>query len=184
MAKKRSIGVTIFGWWYAVGGVFGLLGIPVILAMRALPFPPYNNPFFVKQFMGTLYVLYSFVVSSASITAGIGIIKLKPWARKLVIILCATGILYSIYFAIIMLTHSSEFVEMSLSSSTLPKGTSSETLGTMKAFMQIMLCCSAIVGMFFGIAFIIFIIWFFMRKSVVEQFQPVNKINSTAEQIK
>jgi flagellar biogenesis protein FliO len=72
---------------------------------------------------------------------------------------------------------SSEFAEMSFSSNTLPKDISPEALAAMKSFMQVVLIGSVSLGMIFAVGFAIFVLWFFMRKSVREQFEPENKEN-------
>jgi hypothetical protein len=182
--KKRSIGVSIFGWWYAIVGGFGILSFPVLLIMRAASnaLPP-KDVIFMKQFAGTFYLLYALAMSIATLVAGIGILKLKSWARKLLIIICIIGMVYSVFYSVNILMHSSEFVEASLSSNTLPSNTSPETLTAIKSFTQAIMIVSTFIGIIFGIGFLIFVLWFFMRKSVKEQFEP-EKFQSAAEQIK
>lgn len=183
--KKRSIGVSIFGWWYLIAGAIGFLSFPMLLIMRvASTFLPQKDTVFMKQFTGNFYLLYALVMSIVTLIAGIGLLKLKPWARKLIIIICIAGMIYSVFFSASMLMHSSEFVEMSMSSSTLPSDTSLETLAAVKSFTQGIMIVSMIIGMVFGAGFLIFVIWFFMRKSVREQFDPDNNPNFSAEQIK
>ena len=176
--KKRSIGVSIFGWWYTVGGIIGLLSFPLLLIMRAVPdLFSQKESVFMQQFTGNFYLLYALVMTIATLAAGIGILKLKSWARKLIIILCVIGLLYSIFVSFSMLMRSSEFAEMSFSSNTLPKDISPEVLAAMKSFMQVVLIGSVSLGMIFAVGFAIFVLWFFMRKSVREQFEPENKEN-------
>jgi hypothetical protein len=183
--KKRSIGVTIFGWWYTIGGIIGLLSFPLLLMMRAVPdIFSQKDSVFMQQFTGNFYLLYALAMTIATLAAGIGILKLKSWARKLVIILCAIGLLYSIFVSFSMLMRSSEFAEMSFSSNTLPKDISPETLAAMKSFMQVVLIGSVSLGVLFAVGFAIFVIWFFMRENVVEQFQPERKKSFTTEEIK
>ena len=69
MEKRRSVGVTVFGWLYIVLGVFGVLA------------------FFQRN---------SLIVFSAplSLLSGIGLLKLKEWARILTIILTIVGVLF------------------------------------------------------------------------------------------
>jgi hypothetical protein len=184
MSKKRSIGVSIFGWWYIIVGILGILNLPIMFVMRQMSaaFPHMRNVF-MEQFMGGFYILYLVVVTIASLITGIGLLKLKPWARKMVIALCVVGMAYSIFFSTQMLMHSSQFVENSLPSQTLSKGTPTEAIEAMKLFTQGILIVSVIVGVVFGMGFVIFTIWFFKRKSVVEQFQP-NVGTATMEQSK
>jgi len=183
--KKRSIGVSIFGWWYTIGGIIGFLSFPMLLMMRAASnFFPQKDAIYTKQFTGNFYLLYALVMTVATLTAGIGILKLKSWARKLIIIVCIGGMVYSVFFSVNMLTHSSEFVEASLPSNTFPSNTSPEALTAIKSFTQAILIGSTILGMVFGVGFVIFIIWFFMRKSVKEQFEPDNNQNFSAGQLK
>lgn len=182
--KKRSIGVSIFGWWYAIAGGFGILSFPILLIMRAVSSAlPQKDALFMKQFTGTFYLLYALAMSIATLAAGIGILKLKSWARKLLIIICIVGMVYSVFYSVNMLTHSSEFVEMSMSSGNLPSDTSPEALAAAKSFTQGIMIVSTFIGIIFGIGFLIFVLWFFMRKSVREQFEP-EKFQSAIEQIK
>lgn len=174
--KKRSIGVSIFGWWYAIAGGFGILSFPMLLLMRvAANMFSHHDAFFMKQFTGNFYVLYAFIMSGATLAAGIGLLCLKSWARKLIIIISIIGMIYSFFFSINLLMHSSEFIDMSMSQGTLPKDVSGETIAAVKALTQGIMAVSMIVGMLFGIGFLIFVLWFFMRKSVREQFEPENK---------
>jgi len=179
--KKRSIGVSIFGWWYVIGGILGILNFPLMLIMRMMP--TQGNTFFMKQFTGNFYLFYVLVMTIVSLITGIGILKLKQWARKLIIIICVIGVFYSIFVSANIATHSSEFVEASMSSHTMPKDTPPETLAAIKSFTQAIMIISMIAGMVFGVGFAIFVIWFFMRKSVREQFEP-EKFQSAIEQIK
>ncbi len=183
--KKRSIGVSIFGWWYLIAGAIGVLSFPMLLIMRAASaFLPQKDVIFMKQFTGNFYLLYALVMSIATLITAIGILKLKSWARKLIIIICIVGTVYSVFFSASTLMHSSEFVEMSMSSNTLPKDTSPETLTAIKSFTQAVMIVSMIIGIVFGAGFLIFVIWFFMRKSVREQFEPDNNPNFPVGQLK
>lgn len=183
--KKRSIGISIFGWWYTIGGIIGLLSFPLLLIMKAMPaLFSQKESVFMQQFTGNFYLVYALAMTVATLAAGIGILKLKSWARKLVIILCAIGLLYSIFVSFSILMRSSEFAEMSFSSNALPEGVSSETLAAMKSFMQVILIGSIGAGMIFATGFAIFVIWFFMRKSIREQFEPDNKESLAVEKVK
>lgn len=185
MSKKRSIGVTIFGWWYIIAGALGLLNLPIILVIKSMSSGfPYMRSAFMEQFMGPFYILYVLAVTIASLIAGIGLLKLKPWARKLVIIICLVGMVYSIFVSGQILMHSSEFVEMSIPSSELSKGVSPAMIEATKSFTQAIMIVSMIIGTLFGLGFVIFIIWFFNRKSVIEQFQPYDKTIPVQEQIR
>ena len=176
--------MSIFGWWYAVGGAIGILSFPMLLIMGAVSNAlSQRDTIFIKQFTGTFYLLYALAMSIASLVTGIGILKLKSWARKLLIIICVVGMAYSFFYSVSILMHSSEFVEMSMPPETFPKDAPAETITAMKSFMQVILVGSMAVGMVLGLAFIIFVIWFFMRKSVREQFEP-EKLQSAVEQIK
>ncbi len=177
--KKRSIGVTIFGWWCIICGALGIFSFPIILLMAKLP-PSYMYPnnIFIGQCSNIFYILYLSIATIANLVAGIGLLKLKSWARKLVIILCLAGMVYSISFSVKMMMNSSQFIEASLSANALPKNSSPGTIEAMKAFMQVILVGSMVVGISIGIGFLIFIIWFFNRKSVVEQFEVDNKVSA------
>jgi hypothetical protein len=178
--KKRSIGVSIFGWWYIVSGIVGILNFPFMLMMRAMPMQ--GSPVFMKQVTGNFYLGYVLLYTIASLITGVGILKLKSWARKLLIILCVIGVLYGIFFSVSLLTRSSEFVEMSMPSASAQKNVSPEALAAIKYFTQVVLTVSVVAGIFISVGFAAFIIWFFMRKSVKEQFEP--DINCAAPQLK
>jgi len=88
MEEKRSAGVTILGWLFIIGGVFGLLG-----NINA------KNYF---QIMGTGLLAYltfflSIAIAFGNIVGGMFILKLKSWARKLAIILCLVNIVLVLF---------------------------------------------------------------------------------------
>jgi heme A synthase len=183
MATKRSIGVSIFGWWYAIAGAIGILSFPILLMVRiASSFFPQNNMLYMRQFTGNFYMAYALVMSVVALVTGIGLLKLKPWARRLIIIICVVAIAYSVFVSGDMIMHSSQFVEMSMSSNPLPKDTSAETIAAIKSFTQGIMVVSATAGIIFNAGLLAFVVWFFMRKSVREQFEPGT--NSAPAQLK
>ena len=77
MEKKRSKGVTFLSWFFIVLGLFNsarwLYFIFENWSMDALP-----SPFFYS-------ILLILLISIAGVVGGIGMLKLIPWARKLII---------------------------------------------------------------------------------------------------
>jgi hypothetical protein len=84
MEKKRSRGVTLVGWLAIVMGIFGILGS---ISPRHY-FAMMGNRAF--SYLG--YAI-SMIFSVATLSCGIYILKLKTWARKLAIVLCAVSII-------------------------------------------------------------------------------------------
>ena len=124
--RKRSIGVSIFGWWYVISGIIGILNFPFMLMLRAMPMQ--GSLVFMKQITGNFYLGYVLLYTITSLIAGVGILKLKSWARKLAIILCVIGVVYGVFFSVSLLTRSSELVEMSMPSVSAQKNVSPRRL--------------------------------------------------------
>ena len=79
MQKKRSIGVTIFGWLFIISGIIGLLNI--------------LNPQNFIQVSGKIIFFFHIIISIASLICGIFILKLNQKARKAAILLCLIGLI-------------------------------------------------------------------------------------------
>jgi len=79
MEKKRSKGVTIFGWVFIVFGIIGLLSM--------------LDPQELSQFYGTPLFIFSMLASLATFLCGIFLLKLTPIARKIAILLGILGII-------------------------------------------------------------------------------------------
>jgi len=93
MEKKRSIGVTIIGILSILGGVVGI----GLNAGKLSEYPHY--PIFHIIISGLAFGMFS-------IFTGIGLLRLKEWARKAEIILCILGAL--LYFSLmVVLSHGS-----------------------------------------------------------------------------
>jgi hypothetical protein len=80
-----------------------------MLMMRAMPMQ--GSPVFMKQVTGNFYLGYVLLYTIASLITGVGILKLKSWARKLLIILCVIGVLYGIFFSVSLLTRFSSLLK-------------------------------------------------------------------------
>ncbi len=76
---KRSIGITIIGW---------------VIIVSVVPFWTlfYNNIFRLGMFMSTWNIIYSLL----NIVTGVGLLKLKNWARLLLLFICAVKLLDTI----------------------------------------------------------------------------------------
>ena len=79
MDKKRSIGVTIFGWWFIIGGILGSLAV--------------INPQQCIKIYGMGIFLFGITISVVTLACGVFILKLNSKARKLAIIICLIGII-------------------------------------------------------------------------------------------
>jgi len=82
MEKERSIGVTVFGWVFIIGGIWSIL-VKISAAIRA------------SAMVDVKYIL-AFVISALSLTCGIYLLKLKPWARQLAMVLAGVNIIYAL----------------------------------------------------------------------------------------
>lgn len=69
MEKKRSKGITIFGWIYIL---FSVCGLMTLIAG-------------ILEGQGILYIFAMLVEIILFLAIGIGLLKLKEWARKFVV---------------------------------------------------------------------------------------------------
>jgi len=89
MEKKRLVGVTIFAVLFIIGGLLSLLS--------ALDIKSYLRDFRMGILTFPLYAL-TVAVPVSSVIAGIFLFKLKPWVRKLVIIMTIANIILMLNF--------------------------------------------------------------------------------------
>jgi len=89
MEKKRPVWVTIFAVLFIIGGLLSLLS--------ALDIKSYLRDFKMGVLTFPLYAL-TVAVTISSVIAGIFLFKLKPWARKLVIIITIVNIVLMLNF--------------------------------------------------------------------------------------
>lgn len=142
MEKRRSIGVTIFGW------VFILLGLLILFA-SLFPLGLYFKFKNILSILSTVMEYFSYwkylMLSAAPlgmiwsliyIICGIGLLRLKFWARYIIIVLMLTSIITPLNKALIF---------------------GSQTLN--------------IIGLLLQIVFVSFILWFFMKEKVKKQFE-------------
>ena len=174
MSQKRSVGVTIFGWIFIVLGIFGLIGLIFTPLMRVLSSHSQFN--YMRQFYGPLYLIYCGLISAIWLTVGIYVLKLKPWVRKWVIILCVWNILALFFMFIKQL----QIMPAMLNSYPVPANIPAEQLVVMQSITKIIFLVSTIIGMIIGTGLWIFTIWFFNRNSIKEQFFA----SSAAETVK
>lgn len=78
MERKRSVGITFFGWWFIVSGILGLLGT--------------KNSQEIIQVYGISIFFINIILSGVSLVCGIFILKLNSLARKVAIITCLIAI--------------------------------------------------------------------------------------------
>lgn len=104
MADKRSIGVTIFGWIFIVFVVLLLIGLPfrianynklVSLFQIELDYPSIMRLLQGSSIFSIIGILFS---SFFLLITGTGLLKLRPWARYLVLVLML-GLLVNVYWA-------------------------------------------------------------------------------------
>lgn len=147
MEKKKSIGIIIFGWIFitiAVGIVGFLIPFIIYKLKTSLPIfalvssidPSATGDLPYVVIIAILLLLIIAFFSFAYLICGIGILKLKHWARYIAITLAVTYIL-GIPFKALFFRHTS--------------------------------LCEP--GFFIFTAFIIIVLWFFLKRSTKLQFQ-------------
>lgn len=77
MEKKRSVGITIIAWFSIIGFI---LSLPIALNFNLL-IGLYRNIYFA-YFM----ILYTIIFNSLYVIAAVNLLKLKDWARRLMIL--------------------------------------------------------------------------------------------------
>ena len=151
--KRRSGGIIAFGILAILFAGIGLFqGIPLLIGMiqkssqwtTIIDVTPLPLPYF------RVSVIIGIIISSLLLISGIGLLKIKSWARKLVLGISVIIILRSLISLIIGLTIP-----------TNPVWTTSRGRGTL------------IFAMFVGSIFYILILWYFNRAAVKKQFQKL-----------
>jgi len=88
MEKKRSKGVTVFGILLICSPlIISLVAVILLLTFTSIPLK-----FFLKATIKTWMSNYSILIFLAKIFLGVGVLKLKEWARKLVIVFAGVGL--------------------------------------------------------------------------------------------
>ncbi|MCF7873658.1 MAG: hypothetical protein K9M00_02380 [Candidatus Omnitrophica bacterium] len=98
MKRDRSKGVTFWGWTFIIIGIFGLL-LTILLFNK---FINYQGEIPKKQ----ISYFWDFLAFSLSIVGGIYLLKLKNWARWMILILCFLGIVDTILTSPIVFNNS------------------------------------------------------------------------------
>jgi len=130
MPKVKSMGVTLFGWLLIVYFLY-TLGYPIVYSIYSLlntgadniPGGPLGSYHFLKRIgvnsilLGILNTagIIQIVVSICSIIGGIGVLKLKIWARKFVLIV------FSISFVSLVVSLSIQLFEPTLAKALLSR---------------------------------------------------------------
>ena len=114
MENKRSTGVTIFAWLFIISSVFGLLSLLRIVGQPGQICPlAAGSSNMASKFTATsqIWRIYSFVAPALGLMAGIFILMLKDWARKLEITLRLVSIIFIfiMWLPVLNLTHSAQF---------------------------------------------------------------------------
>jgi len=84
MDKKRSVGVTFFGYLFILSGILGLLCV--------------KNPQQYIRIYGIGILFFSIIISTATLSCGVFILKLNEKARKIAILLCLIGIISTPFY--------------------------------------------------------------------------------------
>jgi len=100
MEKKRSKGVTFWGWLFIIGSVLGLLAIMINFEKQT-------------QFAGIGRISFNIIFSLAYVLCGFFILRLNDTARKAAIILGTVSIILlpSFLTPILNLTHPESYYE-------------------------------------------------------------------------
>jgi len=95
-----ALGLLIAGF----GGFYLLLDIPSILKSIISP----------HKFALTLFFIYSYIAMILILISGIGILKRKPWARILVIVMALERIFYYLYFIkrVLFIHYTKEYAQL------------------------------------------------------------------------
>lgn len=88
--RKRSIGITIFAWFFIITSFIALVfGIPYNQYTESYPFLSKIILICLSFYFTTLSIIY--------IIAGINLLRLKEWSRKLIIALQIVVLMMSIF---------------------------------------------------------------------------------------
>ena len=131
MGKRRSRGITIFGWIFIIFSILGLLDFG-------------RRPGLLNDF----WLIYSFLTAALNLVAGIFILRLREWARRLVIIVRILAIINTVtsWLSALHWAQTKEFTPVTL-----------------------------YLSFFFYIVWSVVVIFFFTRPQVREQFVKVVK---------
>lgn len=112
VTSKRPTGITITGWlWIATGGLMTLSGVMAGFAYSTMgrmgppPTVPADMPsgFVVMnsifQYFGLLIVV-QLIVAALAVWSGIGLLRLKAWARTIIEVLSWLALAYCVGFGI------------------------------------------------------------------------------------
>ena len=106
MEKKRSLGVTIFAWLFIIGGIMGLLRFGSgLLGLGSCPkvspesgegLPTGICPLVSRDFNFYLNYYWSKFSPLIGLIGGIFLLKLKQWARKLILLLSCLSLVMAV----------------------------------------------------------------------------------------
>ena len=157
---KRSAGVTVIAILVLLGSALTLLlGVVVLIAMLVAPTPGLEKlpgPSFLPKVILAFVSLMYLVPAGIGIASGVGLLRLKNWARISTIVFSVVVVCISIFPAVLTL-----FMPFPTEPGTsLDPGTITVVRVVMSAFWF----CLAAVGVWWLV--------FFTRRSVRQQFQP------------
>lgn len=163
---KRSKGITFWGWTFIILGIFVLL-VTFLLFNKTID---YQGKLPTNKFS----YFWDFLVSILSIIGGIYLLRLKNWARWLVLIICFAGIIDTIWTSPIILNKSA----IEQKQEELIKKYKPEHQKEVRKQMEYMDKTLPFVNYFTVVIFIILYlcpIIFFTRPKVKEQFKQENE---------
>lgn len=157
MENKRSMGVTIFGWAFIV--VSGLSLAKLITGFMH----PLSREWLIALPVDTLLRVSMIILTFLS---GIGILRLLPWARKLAIWITLISLTYLIISLGPLYLNAQEYLKQIEGKLSLPSGQQI----SVEYFRRVVV----LVGTAF-FAFYSYIIYFFTRPHIKEQFKGSNR---------
>jgi len=98
MAKKRSVGVTVFGILLILCPLFYYLQGVIIFLIKSIPLTSLPSHI-IRAYRSNPFVP---LLQLAFIICGIGVLQLKEWARNLIVSILAIGLLFSILFFVVL----------------------------------------------------------------------------------
>lgn len=161
--ETRPASVSVFGILHIVFGVIGLLGLGFSLAMYAVAGsrenafdPPWaDHPIWKAWTIGGIVI--GVLATVALISAGVGLLRMRPWARTVSIIYATYSILMALVGSVMnffTLRSSEQFNSLGPTESTV---------------MMFIMVGSGVLGMIYPIA-----IWYFLtRPAIVAAFDAV-----------
>jgi hypothetical protein len=167
---KRPTVVTVFAILNLVFGGLGILGTPLALLMFYLPQRPGAPPDLMTKllkenetarywFLGSGVV--AMVAAAVLLVAGLGLLKMKPWGRRVSIGYAVFAIVMNVVGAV------ANYVLL-----VVPLMEAAGKAGGLQAFAAMIMGVSFLAGSVMGMVYPIVLLVFMTRPPVVQAFQP------------